>query len=127
MITKVQTFSSEPVSVRRVGASVWILRLLESLEFRAVPALREAFREAIKSDANDVVVDLGTAGSISADGAAALAEMVDLMRGRNGALWIAAPRSEGDGYTLRPVLEPAPDGLAGVSSALDGALSGVQA
>ena len=122
-MTKVRTFSSEPMSVKRVGASVWILRLRESLEQRAVPALREAFREAITRDANDVVVDLATAGSVSVEGAAALAEMADLMRGRSGALWIAAPSLEGNGYTLRPVQEPAPDGLAGVNLALDDALS----
>ena len=124
MMTEVRTFSSEPLSVKRVGATVWIFRLLESLEHRAVPALREAFREAIERDANDVVVDLAIVGSVSDEGAAALAEMADLMRDRSGALWIAAPRPEGDGYTLRPVQEPAPDGLAGVSPALDGALAG---
>lgn len=122
-MTRVRTLSLEPVSVKRIGASVWILRLLESLELRAVPALREAFREAIDRDANDVVVDLASVGSVSVEGVAALAEMADLMRGRHGALWIAAPRLEGDGYTLRPVQERAPDGLAGISPALDDALS----
>lgn len=111
--------------MKRIGASVWILRLRESLELRAVPALREAFHEAINRDASDVVVDLAMADSISADGAAALADMADLMRGRNGALWVAAPRLEGDGYTLRPVQERAPDGLVGVHPALDDALSGL--
>ena len=123
MMTKVHTFSSEPLSVKRVGASVWILRLRGSLELRAVSALREAFHEAIDRDANDVVVDLASVGSVSVEGVVALAEMADLMRGRNGALWIAAPRLEGDGYTLRPVQAPAFDGLAGVSLALDDALS----
>lgn len=122
-MTRVRTLSLEPVSVKRIGASVWILRLLESLELRAVPALREAFREAIDRDANDVVVDLASVGSVSVEGVAALAEMANLMRGRHGALWIAAPRLEGDGYTLRPVQERAPDGLAGISPALDDALS----
>jgi len=122
-MTKVHTFSSEPLSVKRVGASVWILRLRGSLELRAVSALREAFHEAIDRDANDVVVDLASVGSVSVEGAAALAEMADLMRGRNGALWIAAPRLEGDGYTLRPVQASALDGLAGISPALDDALS----
>ncbi|MDH4102108.1 MAG: STAS domain-containing protein [Thermoleophilia bacterium] len=122
-MTKVRTFSSEPISVRRVGASVWILRLRESLEFRAAAALREAFGEAIRRDANDVVVDLATADSVSAEGAAVLGEMADLMRSRNGALWIAAPGPGGDSYTLRPVRESAPGGLTGVSAALDGALS----
>lgn len=123
MMTKVRAFSSEQLSVNRVGASVWILRLRESLEFRAVAALREAFGEAIRWDANDVVVDLATADSVSAEGAAVLGEMADLMRGRSGALWISASKPEGDGYTLRPVQESAPGGLTGISPALDDALS----
>jgi len=127
MMTRVRTLSSEPVSVKRIGASVWILRLFESLELRAVPALREAFQEAINRDASEVVVDLAMADSVSAEGAAALADMADLMHGRNGALWIAAPRQDGDGYTLRPIQERAPDGLAGVHPALDDALSALSA
>lgn len=126
-MTRVRTLSLEPVSVKRIGASVWILRLLESLELRAVPALREAFHEAINRDASDVVVDLASVGSVSVEGVAALADMADLMRGRHGALWIAAPRLEGDGYTLRPVQERAPDGLAGINPALDDALSALSA
>lgn len=113
--------------MKRIGASVWILRLVESLELRAVPALREAFHEAINRDASEVVVDLAMADSVSAEGAAELAAMADLMHGRNGALWIAAPRQEGDGYTLRPIQERAPDGLAGVHPALDDALSALSA
>ena len=122
-MTKVRTLSSESVSVKRIGASVWILRLLESLELRAVPALREAFHEAIEREANDVVVDLASVGSVSVEGVAALADMADVMRGRHGALWIAAPRLEGNGYTLRPIQARVPDGLAGISPALDDALS----
>jgi anti-anti-sigma regulatory factor len=126
MMTKVRRLSAEPVSVKRVGASVWVLRLLEPLELRAVTALREAFREAMDRDANDVVVDLADAPSVSAEGAAALAEMADFMRGRSGALWVAAPTPR-DGYTLRLVREPLPDGLAGINPALDDALSALSA
>jgi len=113
-----------PLAIRRVGASVWILRLLESLESRAVPALREAFRVALAADAHDVVVGVATAETISPEGAAALAEMVDVMHVRSGALWIAAPRPAGDGYTLRPVSQADPGGLVGVSPVLDVALAG---
>lgn len=125
MSANVRTISSEPVTVERIGGGVWILRVLESLELRAVPALREAFGEAIECDASDVVVDLAMADSVSTDGAAALADMADLMHGRDGALWIAARRLEGDGYTLRPVEGRLPDGLVGVHPALDHALSGL--
>lgn len=123
MTTNVHPLPTAPVAIRRIGANVWILRLLESLELRAVPALREAFRVAVDGDAHDVVVDLATVDTVSTKGAAALAEMVDVMRARNGGLWIAAPRTDGDGYTLRPVQQAAPDGLVGVSPALDVALS----
>ena len=94
---------------------------------RAVPALREAFRAAVDGDAHDVVVELATTDTVSPEGAAALAEMVDVMRIRSGALWIAAPRVAGDGYTLRPVSQAAPDGLVGISPALDVALTGAAA
>ena len=113
-----------PLAIRRVGASVWIFRLRESLKSRAVPALREAFRAAVDADAHDVVVDLATAEAISSEGAATLAEMVDVMHVRGGAFWIAAPRVAGDGYTLRPVSQAGPDGLVGISPALDVALTG---
>jgi len=125
MTTTVQhALPTAPLAIRRVGASVWILRLRESLESRAVPALREAFRVALAADAHDVVVDFATAETISPEGAAALAEMVDVMHVRSGALWIAAPRLAGDGYTLRPVSQAGPDGLVGVSPVLDVALAG---
>jgi anti-anti-sigma regulatory factor len=127
MTTDVRSLPSAPLAVRRVGAGVWILRLRESLELRTVPALREAFRVAVDADAHDVVVDFATAETISPEGAAAIAEMVDVMHVRSGALWIAAPRGAGDGYTLRPVSQAAPDGLVGVSPALDVALTGAAA
>lgn len=125
-MTNVHSLPAAPLTIRRIGASVWILRVLESLELRAVPALREAFRVAVASDAHDVVVDLATAETISSEGAAALVEMADFMHGRSGALWIAAPRVNGNGYTLRPIQETGPDGLVGVSPALDGALTGAK-
>jgi len=112
-----------PLAIRRVGAGVWILRLRGSLKSRTVPALRDAFHAAVDADAHDVVVDLATAETISPEGAATLAEMVDVMRVRGGAFWIAAPREAGDGYTLRPVSQPDPDRLVGVSPALDVALA----
>jgi anti-anti-sigma regulatory factor len=127
MTTDLHSVPGAPLAIRRVGASVWILRLRESLELRAVPALREAFRVAVDADAHDVVVDFATAESISPEGAATLAEMVDVMHVRGGALWLAAPRAAGDGYTLRPVTQTTPDGLVGVTPALDGAFAGAAA
>jgi anti-anti-sigma regulatory factor len=116
-----------PLAIRRVGAGVRILRLRESLESRAVPTLRAAFRAALAADAHDVVIDLATTQDISPEGAAVLAEMVDVMHVRGGALWIAAPRVAGDGYTLRPVSQAAPEGLVGISPGLDVALTGAAA
>ena len=128
MTTQVQhSLPPVPLTIRRVGASVWILRLRESLELRAVAALREAFRVAVDADAHDVVVDFAATEAISPEGAAALAEMVDVMHVRSGAFWIAAPRVAGDGYTLRSVSQSAPEGLVGVSTALDVALTGLAA
>lgn len=124
MNTSTQAPPAGPLTVQRVGTDVWILRLLESLEQDAVSALRDAFGEAIERDATDVVVDLGAVAIVSVEGAAAIAAMADLMHGRKGALWVAAARSDGDGYTLRPVHEPTREGLVGVSRALDDALAG---
>jgi anti-anti-sigma regulatory factor len=125
MATTVQPpVATPPLAIRRVGASVWILCLRGSLKARAVQVLREAFRAAVDADAHDVVVDLATAETISNEGAATLAEMVDVMHVRGGAFWIAAPRVAGDGYTLRPVSQAGSGGLLGVSPVLDVALTG---
>jgi anti-anti-sigma regulatory factor len=127
MTTKAQPLPVGALAISRIGPSAWILRVVESLETRAVPALRETFRTALENDAHDVVVDLPTAAAVSPEAAAALAEMAETMSARGGALWIAAPRPGGDGYTLRPVQRAAPDGLVGVSRALDVALVGAAA
>lgn len=119
MNTTAHAVAPGPVVVRRVGDAMWILRVLESLEDGTVSALHNAFRDAIERDATDVVVDLGTVSTVSAEGATTLATMVDFTQSRNGALWIAAAWPDGTGYTLRPIHEPAPAGLIGVSAALD--------
>jgi hypothetical protein len=127
MTANAYSLSPTLLSIRRVGASVWIFRLLESLERRTVTVLRDAFRDAIDRDASDVVVDFALAEEVSTEGAAALVEMAGVMRGRCGALWIAAPTGDGHGYTLRAVHQTGPDGMLGVTPALDGALTGAQA
>ena len=122
MTTSAHAISAEPLAVKRVGNTVWILRLLESLEGAAVSTLCGAVSEAVEGDATDVVVDLGTVATVSLEGAAALVGMADLMRSRNGALWIAAARPDDAGYTLRPIHRPTTAGLMGISPALDRAL-----
>ena len=122
MNTSAHAVAAEPLAVKRVAKGVWILRLLESLEGGAVSSLRQACGDAIERDATDLVVDLGSVAAVSVEGAAALAAMVDLMHSRGGALWIAGAWPHEDGYTLRPVHQPSPAGLLGVSPALDRAL-----
>jgi hypothetical protein len=117
--------SSLELSVVRVGGSVWIIRLLEALGPAAVSHLRAAFDEAVANGAADIVVELAPTEETSTQGAAALGEMADVMRARNGALWIAVPRADGDEYVLRPVRDAAPAGLIGLSEDLDSALAGV--
>jgi anti-anti-sigma regulatory factor len=113
------------VTVTRVGRASWILRVRGSLEHETVSALREAFGDAVRCEATDVVVDLGSITTVSPDGAATLAAMADDMRRWNRVLWIAATWPDGKGHTLRPIQEPPPAGLIGIASALDDALEEV--
>ena len=110
------------VVVRRVGEFVWILRPTDTLEPHAVDVLRDVFLEAVDSGAQNLVVDLSDVDTIAAAGAETILAMADLMRGRNGSLWLAARRSKGAGHTLRAIDEHGPGALIGVSAALDAAL-----
>ena len=123
--TALQEPQSEELTVTRVAADVWILRLLEPFDGVALIAFREVFGDALSGDVHDLVVDLGAIARVSVDGAATLGVAADVMRARAGALWIAAAWEGGAGYTLRPIYDPAPDGLAGISLALDDALDRV--
>jgi anti-anti-sigma regulatory factor len=116
-----RTAADDSLLVTRVGETSWILRPLDSLENHAVASLRDVFLEAVDSGAQNVVVDVSEVDAIAADGAATLVAMADLMRGRNGTLWIAA-RTDDVGYTLRPIETGGPDALVGVTRALDEAL-----
>ena len=121
---KTTAVTAEPLTVKQIGVTVWILRLCETaFEHRAVTAVGEAFREAVEREASDIVVDLNRAAKVSAAGVATLTAMAEEMLARNGALWIAAPWSEGAGYTLRPIQEPGTRGLVGLSPVLDLAIA----
>lgn len=117
-----QATKNDSIAVRRIGEWVWILRPIEELASDTVDALRDAFLEAVDSGAQNVVVDLSEVDRIATEGAATLVAMADLMRGRNGCLWIAARRAEGAGHTLRAIDEHGSRALLGVSAALDAAL-----
>jgi hypothetical protein len=81
-------------------------------------------RKHTQLNATDLVVDLGAVETITTDGAQELVAIGAFVRTRNDGFWIAAPRSRGDGYTLRPIQEDGPDGLVGLSVTLDDALAG---
>lgn len=117
-----QATTCDSVAVRRVGETVWILRPIGELESHTVDALRDAFLEAVDTGAQNVVVDLSEVDTIATEGAATLVAMTDLMRGRNGSLWIAARWAEDAGHTLRVIAEQGPRALVGMSAALDAAL-----
>jgi len=122
MTTIGQTRTDEAVAIRRVGESVWILRPTEALGHHAVEVLRDAFLEAVDSGAQNIVVDLSDVDTMAAGGAETILAMADLMRGRNGSLWLAARWSEGEGHSLRAIDERGPRALVGVSAVLDAAL-----
>jgi hypothetical protein len=110
------------VVVWRVGESAWILRPTKALATDVVDALRDVFLEAVDDGAENVVVDLTHVGALTRRGAATIRAMTDLMRGRNGTLWLAARRSDTGGYTLRALGEDGRSSSVGVSIALDSAL-----
>ena len=70
-----------------------------------------------------VVIDLSEVDDISAKGAAALVAMTDLLLGRGGALWIAVVRPGGGVHSLREIDTRGAHALAGLSPALDAALT----
>ena len=109
------------LAVTRVGETTWILRPRESLEGRVVATLRDAFSRAVDSGARDVVVDLSEVRAITADGAAALVAMADLLADRDGSFWVGA-RAAGGAHTLRQVDAGAPRALLGATPELDAAL-----
>lgn len=125
MKTTAYAVGVQPVAVKRIGSGVWILRLTGSLRASATSAVRDAFGRAIEQDATDIVVDLSRAATVSSEGAAQLVTLASVMRDREGSLWIAAAWPDEAGVTLRPIHEPEPAGLLGISAALDRALGGM--
>jgi anti-anti-sigma regulatory factor len=121
-MAKTNTATSASLAVTRVGETVAILRPREALRDRAVTNLRDAFLDEVDGGALAVVVDLSEVDDIGANGAAALVSMADLLRSRNGALWIAVARPDVGGHTLREIETRGAEAFGGICPALDAAL-----
>jgi anti-anti-sigma regulatory factor len=121
-LARTNSAAATSLAVKRVGETVAILRLRDALRDRAVTALRDSFLEEVDGGALEVVIDLSEVDDIGADGAAALVSMADVLLSRNGALWIAAAKTDVGGHALREIETRGAAALGGIYPVLDAAL-----
>lgn len=122
-MSEFQAISQRPaIAVKRAAASVWILRPQGALDRDLVADLCSRIDDTLEQGARDVVVELGSAGSISVEAVEVLEGLTAALLARDSVLWLAAPWPDGRGHTLRPVRETGIEAMRGVSDELDRAL-----